>query len=73
MVARLAATATVAIPSYLLLERPIRSGHIKLPRMRLTLPATAAATVTAVLLAASLPASAGHSATDLTSAARLLQ
>jgi peptidoglycan/LPS O-acetylase OafA/YrhL len=53
---RLAATATVATVSYVYLEQPILAGGLRLPRPRLTVPATALTSVAAILLVSVIPA-----------------
>jgi peptidoglycan/LPS O-acetylase OafA/YrhL len=73
LLARLAATITIATVSYLLLEQPIRQGRLRLPRPRLTLALTAGVTVLVIVLAATLPANGVPANQTFTGSAAKLQ
>jgi peptidoglycan/LPS O-acetylase OafA/YrhL len=73
LLARLAATLTIATASYVLLEQPIRSGQLRLPRLRLTVPLTAAATAAVIILAATLPVGSSRQEQTFTASPAKLQ
>lgn len=73
LLVRLAATLAVATVSYLALERPVRQGTWRLPLPRLSVPLVAGATVGAILLAATLPATAARPGEDLNADAAQLR
>jgi peptidoglycan/LPS O-acetylase OafA/YrhL len=70
---RLAATATVATVSYVYLEQPILAGTLRLPRPRLTVPATAASAVAAIMLVSVIPATSVAPTPDLMAGAAQLR
>jgi peptidoglycan/LPS O-acetylase OafA/YrhL len=73
LLARLAATLTIATASYVLFEEPIRERRLRLPRPRLTIPLTAGVTVAAIILAATLPGSGSHHEPSFAAAPAKLQ
>ena len=73
LLTRLAATLTVATASFVLLEEPIRKGRMRIPRPRLTLAFGAGLTVTAIVLAATLPGTGSQQEPSFMSAPAKLQ